>query len=736
VTRVGVVVVNKNAGPHLAETLATLGEQTVRPHRVVVVDNASDDGSLDGLDARFPSVEFVRPGTNIGFAAANNLAVRMFDDCEFVALLNPDAFPELCWLEALLRAADAHPECGFFGSRLVLAADSDVLDGTGDEYHVCGTAWRRDQGAAATVVRPEGETFSACAAAALYRREAFLAVGGFDESFFCYYEDTDLAFRLRLDGQRGLYVPGAVARHVGSATAGLYSEFTVYHSARNQTWTFLKNMPGPLLWLYLPQHVFMSALMVVLSAPRRRAGAVLAGKRDAVRDLPRLLADRRRIQAGRKVSALEVRRSMARGIGVYLLPFVLFARARRQRRARPAQPIAAPATPDRPRLAYLDGLRALAALFVVFHHAWLTIWPNLFDPRLPATGRATVALAFGHFGVAVFIVLSGFCLGLPVARAGGLGGGARRFFARRARRILPPYYGSVAVSLILVWTAIGGRTGTHWDVSVPVDWHGYVGSALLLDDALGGGQVNHVWWSVALEWQIYFLFPLLVACWLRFGAAWSAALAGGLSFGIAAAIAVVPAGPFQLGGVMPWFLGLFGAGMLGAAIAEGDSPVLRRLFVRTRWSWLAATASVVLLAACVSLGRAEALAHLAVLDVVVGVASLCSILACSQGDGALRRVLSWHPLVVVGGFSYSLYLIHAPLLQVVWQYGLRPLGLDASETFVLLALVGVPAVVAGSYLFFLAFERPFLRRRERVVRVPGRRPVPAAVALVPEPADA
>jgi GT2 family glycosyltransferase len=341
VKRVGVVIVNKNAGPHLAETLATLDAQTLPPHRVIVVDNASDDGSFTGLEERFPSIELVRSDTNLGFAAANNLAVGMCDDCEFVALLNPDAFPEPRWLEALLAAADEHPECGFFGSRLVLAADPKVLDGTGDEYHVCGTAWRRDQGADASIARPEGETFSACAAAALYRRDAFLAVGGFDESFFCYYEDTDLAFRLRLVGQRGLYVPGAVARHVGSATAGLYSEFTVYHSARNHTWTFLKNMPGPLLWLYLPQHVLTSALMAVLFAPRRRARAVLAGKRDAVRDLPRVLAERRRIQAGRKVSAFELRRSMSRGIGVYLLPFVLFARARRRRQSRPAQPIEA-----------------------------------------------------------------------------------------------------------------------------------------------------------------------------------------------------------------------------------------------------------------------------------------------------------------------------------------------------------------------------------------------------------
>jgi peptidoglycan/LPS O-acetylase OafA/YrhL len=169
--------------------------------------------------------------------------------------------------------------------------------------------------------------------------------------------------------------------------------------------------------------------------------------------------------------------------------------------------------------------------------------------------------------------------------------------------------------------------------------------------------------------------------------------------------------------------------MLGAAIVEGGSPAFKRM----KWSWLAAIASGAIVVACASMGRSGALAHVAVLDVVVGVASLCAILACAQGDGLLRRALSWRPLVLVGGFSYSLYLVHAPLLQVVWQYALHPLGLGASPTFVLLAVVGVPVVVGASYLFFLAFESPFLGARRRSVRIPALRPVPALVA---EPADA
>ena len=327
-SRTGVVIVNRNAGGHLARTLAAVGEQTVAPRRVIVVDNASDDGSLDELEARFPFVELVRSEENLGFAAGNNLALRMCDDCELVALLNPDALPEPSWLEALLAAAAAYPGCAAFGSRLVLDGDRGTLDGAGDQYHVSGMAWRRDQGAPLTVERGRGESFSACAAAALYRRDALLAVDGFDEHFFCYYEDTDLAFRLRLAGHRCLYVPEAVAYHVGSATTGALSAFTIYHSTRNQLWTYVKNMPGPLLWLYLPQHLLVSLLTVLAYALGGQGRAALAGKRDGIRGLPRVLAQRRRIQAARTASPVEVRRAMARGVEGYLQPIAIRTRGR------------------------------------------------------------------------------------------------------------------------------------------------------------------------------------------------------------------------------------------------------------------------------------------------------------------------------------------------------------------------------------------------------------------------
>jgi GT2 family glycosyltransferase len=311
--RVAVVVVAHGAGPHLDRTLEALDRQTHKPARIILVDNLGD--MSEGLTPGH--VELVKPERNLGFAAGNNVAVDMADDCEWVALLNPDAFPEPHWLEKLLDAAHAHPEFSFFGSRLVMAGDAQKLDGTGDVFHTSGMAWRRDHGAPASRARAGKEVFSPCAAAALYRRDAFLEAGGFDERFFCYYEDSDLAFRLRLLGHRCLHVDDAVVHHVGSVTAGRTSDFTVYHSFRNQVWAFVKNMPAPLLWLYLPQHVLLNGLQLLGYTAAGRPRVILRAKRDALRELPRVLRERRAIQRRRRVGARAIRRSLGRGPSVY-----------------------------------------------------------------------------------------------------------------------------------------------------------------------------------------------------------------------------------------------------------------------------------------------------------------------------------------------------------------------------------------------------------------------------------
>jgi GT2 family glycosyltransferase len=159
------------------------------------------------------------------------------------------------------------------------------------------------------------EVFAPCAAAALYRREPFEEVGGFDEAYFCYFEDVDLGFRLRLKGYRSIYVASAIVSHVSSASSGYRSDFAVYHGERNAVWTFIKDMPSPLVWMYLPQHIALN-LAALLYYPRRGQGRVVfRAKLDALRRLPSMIRRRRTVQRQRQVDAWALRRAMLRGIG-------------------------------------------------------------------------------------------------------------------------------------------------------------------------------------------------------------------------------------------------------------------------------------------------------------------------------------------------------------------------------------------------------------------------------------
>jgi GT2 family glycosyltransferase len=311
--RVAVIIVNYNSGDMLRRCLAALREQDRTPDRVIVVDNASTDGSLDRAGADWPRVEVLRLDDNTGFAAANNRGLERCDDCEWAALLNPDAFPEPAWLDALMDAARNHPRAGSFASCLVMDEDPSKLDGIGDAYHVSGLVWRIGHGRPRPAGQTDREVFAACAAAAMYRVSALRSIGGFDESYFCYNEDVDVGFRLRLRGFRCWYVPAAVTRHVGSAVTGRHSDFSLYHGHRNLVWTYFKNMPGGLLARYLWQHLLLNVVTILVLSVQYRSTAPLRSKFSALKGMGRVLRQRREIQARRTASNAELLEAMTRG---------------------------------------------------------------------------------------------------------------------------------------------------------------------------------------------------------------------------------------------------------------------------------------------------------------------------------------------------------------------------------------------------------------------------------------
>jgi GT2 family glycosyltransferase len=307
---IAVVVVNWNAGDYLKKCLQSLKTQTLKPTRVIVVDNASTDDSITGLGEEFECFEIIKLEQNTGFAFANNLAVKNADNCDWIAFLNPDAFASSDWLEKLSNAAGDFPECASFGSHM-LRYGSDRVDGTGDVYHVCGSAWRSDHGVLSLKVEKKmQEIFSPCAAASFIRREVFSAAGGFDENFFSYFEDVDLGFRLQLKGYACRYVPNAVVEHVGSATTSRYSDFAVYHGQRNLVWSYIRNMPR--FWYYLPQHIVFNLAALIWFAFKGKAAPVFRAKWHALKELPRVWSLRKKTQGERAVDTSVVINKMSR----------------------------------------------------------------------------------------------------------------------------------------------------------------------------------------------------------------------------------------------------------------------------------------------------------------------------------------------------------------------------------------------------------------------------------------
>ncbi|MEM7171152.1 MAG: glycosyltransferase family 2 protein [Pseudomonadota bacterium] len=304
-TDVCIIIVNYNSGDLLSQCLKAVMAQTYQDFEVILVDNASEDNSIENLPKLPKKVDLIKNKKNLGFAAANNMAI-MRTSALWVVTLNPDTYPEKEWLEKLRAATGRHPDVNMFGSTQVEPGKEGILDGYGDYYHISGAVWRGLKGQVAKGPLAEGQCFAPCAAAALYRTDLLRQVGGFDERFFCYCEDVDLAFRLRLIGQLAVQVPDAIVSHVGSATSGRYSRFSVYHGVRNRLWMYVKNMPGILFWLFLPAHIGLQFGALFRSAFLGTLGPTCCGLRDGIVDLSKVLNDRKKIQKERTASICQI----------------------------------------------------------------------------------------------------------------------------------------------------------------------------------------------------------------------------------------------------------------------------------------------------------------------------------------------------------------------------------------------------------------------------------------------
>jgi peptidoglycan/LPS O-acetylase OafA/YrhL len=366
-----------------------------------------------------------------------------------------------------------------------------------------------------------------------------------------------------------------------------------------------------------------------------------------------------------------------------------------------------------PPLDWITGLRGLAAFYVLLSHCWYQVWPavpepygyGLYPPEEVA--RWTGWLYYGHYAVVVFIVLSGFCLMRTVVQQGGgrLPGGLWAFWRRRARRILPPYYAALALSLLLTSALIGDKTGSQWDIAVPVTAQGVVSHLLMLQDLVDTTQINFVFWSIALEAHLYLLFPLLVGARRRWGMRATLLALGVLVYGGVAALEAL-----GVQDIPPQFLGLvfsFALGMAAACVAQAR-PGRAGGWQAGGWACLAAAMGL-----SAAWGHAVAEQRFAFLGLLCSLGMAGILASAPRGRGepanASVRLMQAPCFVRVGAFAYSLYLIHAPLLQVAWKFFVAPHWQAPLERFIALLACGVPFSLASAWLFFLAAERPFLR---------------------------
>lgn len=309
---ISVIIVNHNGRRWLEACLSAVGAQDVPGVEVVLVDNDSSDGSLDLVRERFRAVRLAPAERNLGFAEGNNLGARMARG-RYLAFLNNDTEPAPDWARALRRALDVDPSIGLATSQIVYLHDPSIVDSAGDGYLRAGGAFKRLHGQPAALAGESADVFGACGAAFMIRRDLFRELGGFDSDFFMVYEDVDLSFRARLLGYRCVYAADAVVRHAGSASLGRLSPSAVFFGQRNLEWTYLKNMPWPLLLRSLPSHVLYDTAAGVRLASAGLLGSFVKAKWAAVAGIPRILKKRASEQRRRRSTAAALWRAMESG---------------------------------------------------------------------------------------------------------------------------------------------------------------------------------------------------------------------------------------------------------------------------------------------------------------------------------------------------------------------------------------------------------------------------------------
>jgi GT2 family glycosyltransferase len=304
--KISVIVPNYNGKHFLRACFTSLFSTGYSPLEVVMVDNASTDGSVDFVRSHFPKVKIIQSVQNLGFAGAVNLGIKAAKG-DYLAILNNDTVVDSRWLIELKKAIASHPEVGFCASKMVWLKNAKILDSAGIIYSWKGKAYDRGHGETDEGQYDQPEyVFGACNGASFYQRSVFEKIGLFDENFFLVADDVDFSFRAQLAGIKCLYVPTAMVKHAGGGTVITWTEKKARFSAKHHLYIIIKNFPTKFLLLNLPQVVverLRNLSGILKSVPWwRRPFVVLLTYSEVILRLPAMLKERKLIQKRRKVS--------------------------------------------------------------------------------------------------------------------------------------------------------------------------------------------------------------------------------------------------------------------------------------------------------------------------------------------------------------------------------------------------------------------------------------------------
>ena len=300
---VTIIIPNFNGKKFLKTCLDSIFKQQFQNFCVIIVDNGSDDGSVEFIKAEYPTVFLIQFAYNKGFSAAINSGIRETDS-QYICLLNNDIELDPYFLNEIVAVLEAEKSVQYCAAKMLDYYHRDKMDGAGDGVFRAGAGYKRgsldnDNGC----YDRQLTVFGACAGAALYRRSFFNEVGFFDEDFFAYLEDVDINLRANRLGLTCLYVPAAKVYHIGSATTGsVFNPFTVRLSTKNLFNVVVKNYPTILIIKFLPSLILYHLFWFALVVSNKQSTSYFKGILNAVSDFPRMWRKRKKTLMLKSVS--------------------------------------------------------------------------------------------------------------------------------------------------------------------------------------------------------------------------------------------------------------------------------------------------------------------------------------------------------------------------------------------------------------------------------------------------